>query len=162
MERSIKAGEAGFTYLVALFLVAILSLLSLMAVESWKTAEQREKEKQLLFVGEQYRHAIQIYYELSPGSVKKYPAELTDLLLDKRATRIIRPLRQLFSDPMNSNAQWGIVEAPDGGVMGVYSLSTATPIKQGGFLAEQVEFTGQSHYQDWKFIYTPTVATIKN
>jgi type II secretory pathway pseudopilin PulG len=155
MAQRIKPGEAGFTYVVALFLVAILSLLTLMAVQTWKTAEQREKEKQLLFVGEQYRHAIQLYYDLSPGSVKKYPKELNDLLLDKRATRIIRPLRQLFLDPMNSKAQWGIVDAPDGGIMGVFSLSTAQPIKQDGFIEEEADFAGKTQYQDWKFIYTP-------
>jgi type II secretory pathway pseudopilin PulG len=155
MAQRTKPGEAGFTYLAALFLVAILSLMSLMAVQTWKTAEQREKEKQLLFVGEQYRHAIQLYYDLSPGSVKKYPKELNDLILDKRATRIIRPLRQLFLDPMNSNAQWGIVDAPDGGIMGVFSLSTAMPIKQDGFIDEEADFAGQKQYQGWKFIYTP-------
>ncbi len=153
--------ERGFTYVAALFLVALLSLLSLMAVEQWRTVEQREKEKELLFVGEQYRHAIQLYYELSPGSVKKYPATLTDLLQDKRATRIIRPLRQLFLDPMNSSPQWGIVEAPGGGIMGIYSLSAAMPIKQDGFTVEEAEFTGQATYQGWKFIYVPPATTIK-
>ncbi|MET3109171.1 type II secretory pathway pseudopilin PulG [Oxalobacteraceae bacterium GrIS 2.11] len=155
MAHRINPGEAGFTYLTALFLVAILSLLTLTTVETWKTIEQREKEKELLFVGEQYRHAIGLYYELSPGSVKKYPATVNDLLQDKRATRLIRPLRQLFLDPMNSSPQWGIVEAPGGGIMGVFSLSTATPIKQDGFTAEEADFTGQAQYQGWKFIYTP-------
>lgn len=158
MERRINPGEAGFTYLAALFLVALLSLLSLITVQEWKTIEQREKETELLFIGEQYRHAIQMYYDLSPGSVKKYPAELTDLLLDKRATRMIRPIRQLFLDPMTSTAQWGIVTAPTGGIMGVFSLSTAQPIKQDGFTGEQADFTGARRYQDWIFIYTPPVS----
>jgi type II secretory pathway pseudopilin PulG len=161
MARHIRTGEAGFTYVVALFLVAMLALLSLTAVESWKTAEQRQKERQLLFVGEQYRHAIQLYYDLSPGSVKKYPATLNDLLQDKRATRLIRPLRQLFLDPMNSAPQWGLVDAPGGGIMGVYSLSTAIPIKQDGFTEEEADFTGQKQYQDWKFTYVPPVVNIK-
>jgi len=155
MARHTSPGEAGFTYLAALFLVAMLSFLSLVSVQVWKTVEQRENERQLLFIGEQYRHAIQLYYELSPGSVKKYPAELTDLLQDKRATRLIRPIRQLFLDPMTSEAKWGIVVAPTGGIMGVYSLSTAVPIKQDGFSIEEADFSGARQYQDWKFVYTP-------
>jgi type II secretory pathway pseudopilin PulG len=161
MAQRISPGEAGFTYLAALFLVALLSLMSLMAVETWKTAEQREKERQLLFAGEQYRHAIQTYYDLSPGSVKKYPAALTDLILDKRATRLIRPIRQLFLDPMNVNAQWGVVDAPGGGIMGVYSLSAAMPIKQDGFTAEEADFMGQKSYQGWRFVYVPAVVVTK-
>lgn len=161
MARHINPGETGFTYLAALFLVAILSLLTLVSVQVWKTAELRENERQLLFVGEQYRHAIELYYELSPGSVKKYPSELNDLLQDKRATRLIRPIRQLFLDPMSRAPTWGIVMAPSGGIMGVFSLSTAAPVKQDGFGGEEADFIGAKQYQDWKFSYIPPVPNNK-
>ncbi len=161
MEPHIKAGEDGFTYVAALFLVAMLTYLSMRAVQDWHMAELRDKELQLLFVGEQYRHAIQTYYELSPGSVKKYPADLADLLIDKRATRLIRPIRQLFADPMSSNGQWGVVTAPTGGIMGVYSLSTDTPIKQDGFVSEESAFVGARHYSEWQFIYIPPKVSAK-
>ena len=153
MERPINLGEAGFTYLAALILVAILSVLSLKAAAIWKTAEQREREAQLLFIGEQYRHAIKMYYQSTPGSVKRYPEQLSDLLLDTRQTKISRPLRQLFIDPITNNSDWGVVVAPSGGIQGIYSLSTAVPMKQEGFAPEEAAFRGATQYQGWKFIY---------
>ena len=157
MEQAIPRGEAGFTYLAALFLVAILSILSLEAVQIWKTVEQREREQQLLFIGEQYRHAIEVYYQSTPGSVKKYPEKLDDLLLDKRQTQTSRPLRQLFIDPITNKNQWGAVMAPTGGIMGIFSLSTDMPVKQDGFVPAEATFKGAGQYQGWKFTYEPPV-----
>jgi type II secretory pathway pseudopilin PulG len=147
--------QRGFSYLIALFLIASLSILSVRAVENIATKEQREKEAQLLWVGQAYQTAIRHYYENSPGMTKKYPRELHDLLLDQRSTKIMRPLRKLYRDPITHKENWGIVRSEDGGVMGVFSLSEKIPFKKSGFPMTLTSFTNAKSYQDWKFSYQP-------
>jgi len=44
-----------------------------------------------------------------------------------------RHLRRLYPDPITNSAERGLVKAPDGGVMGVYSLSEQPVLKTGNF-----------------------------
>ena len=118
-------------------------------------AQQREKEAELLFAGHQYRQAIAAYYERSPGGVKRFPQKLEDLLEDKRYPTTQRYLRKLYRDPASGKADWGLMEAPGGGIMGVYSLAQIKPVKSGGFLREDETFAGAATYGDWKFFYAP-------
>lgn len=147
--------ESGFTYLGALFLAAVLAIFAARGVEVTATKEQRAREAELLWVGSAYRDAIRQYYVNTPGYQKRYPPDLKALLLDERPTRPTRPLRKLYRDPMTGNEQWGIIESPDAGVMGVYSLSTRKPIKVDGFTVESLGFTTAKTYQDWKFSFEP-------
>jgi hypothetical protein len=62
---------------------------------------------------------------------------------------------------MTGKAEWGLVtiKAPDGDrIMGVYSLSGATPFKTSGFLDRDRTFEGANHFSDWKFFYEPLPA----
>lgn len=118
-------------------------------------AAQREKERELLFVGNQFRQAIGAYYERSPGGVKRYPHKLEDLLEDKRHLMPQRYLRKMYRDPMTGERQWGLIDAPGGGIMGVYSLSEAQPIKTGGFAARDTTLAESARYSDWTFSYVP-------
>lgn len=136
-----------------LFAVALAGVALAATGTLWSTQRQREREQELLFVGDQIRKAIGSYYERSPGTVKKYPAKLDDLLKDNRFIGVQRHLRQHYVDPLTNSKQWGLVAAPEGGVMGVYSLATDTPIKQAGFAERDAEFEGKSRYSDWKFVY---------
>ena len=45
----------------------------------------------------------------------------------------VRHLRRLYKEPITGQDEWGLVEAPGGGVMGVYSRSEDEPIKTGNF-----------------------------
>lgn len=155
MQTVMPKQQAGFSYLIPLFLVAVLSIWTVRAMENIATTARRDKEAELIAIGLEYRRAILIYYENSPGTAKAYPKSLADLLLDERATKIARPLRRLYRDPMTNQADWGLIKAKDGAVMGVYSLSTGKPMKQKGFPAELSMFEGATRYQDWKFSYQP-------
>jgi type II secretory pathway pseudopilin PulG len=148
--------QKGFTYMIALFMVATLSVVSLRAMERTLTKDRREREAELLYVGQAYRQAIQVYYQNSPGTAKKYPPDLQSLLQDARTTSLQRPLRKLYRDPITSSLNWGIVSSADGGVMGVYSLSTQQPIKVNGFPVTLFGFTGAKSYQQWQFVYQPS------
>ncbi len=148
-----RRNQNGFTYLGLLFAMALAGVALAATGTLWSTQRQREREQELLFVGDQIRQAIGSYYERSPGTVKKYPAKLDDLLKDNRFIGVQRHLRQHYVDPLTNSKQWGLVAAPEGGVMGVYSLATDTPIKQAGFAERDAELEGKSRYSDWKFVY---------
>ena len=49
----------GFTYMTALFIVAILATGLALTGEVWQTSTAREREAELLFAGHQYRKAIE-------------------------------------------------------------------------------------------------------
>jgi type II secretory pathway pseudopilin PulG len=145
--------ERGFTYLGLLFLIAIMGVLAAVAGALWSIDQRRQKEKELLFVGNQFRKAIAGYYERSPGSVKQYPRVLEDLLTDNRFVVPMRHLRKVYRDPISLTQDWGIVRGPDGGISGVYSLSTAEPMKKGNFSEANSDFVGKGAYYDWRFVY---------
>jgi len=68
--------QAGFTYLAILFAIAISGVVLTEVGINWAQENQREKERQLLFVGNQFRQAIALYYERTPSAVKRYPPTL--------------------------------------------------------------------------------------
>lgn len=150
------ARQQGFSYVIAMFLVAILTVLSVRAIENTLMRERRDKEKELLVVGQTYTNAIRAYYLNTPGFAKHYPPDLQSLLQDPRTTRLSRPLRKLYRDPITGSQEWGLIESPDGGLMGVYSLSLRQPVKVDGFPSEMAEFVKATKYQDWKFVYEPS------
>ena len=156
MRRAPK--QSGFTYLAALFLIAMMGagLASLGVVR--QTAQQRDKERELLFIGAQFRQAIQIYYEKTPGVAKQFPKTLNDMLKDQRYLSTQRYLRKIYIDPMTGKAEWGIVKAVGGGIKGVYSLSSAPAIKVGNFTLANRDFEGKSSIADWHFTYEPKAA----
>jgi type II secretory pathway pseudopilin PulG len=147
--------QHGFTYLAMLLTVAVIGVGLAGTGILWSQSHQREREQELLFIGNQFRQAIELYYQKTPGAEKRYPAKLEDLLEDKRYPVVQRYLRKVYVDPMTGDTRWGLVAAPDGGVMGVYSLSKAAPIKSGGFAARDQAFEGAAAYSDWQFFYAP-------
>ena len=149
--------QSGFTYLAVLILVAVMGAVWAAIGVVWSTAQQREKELELLFVGNQFRQAIGQYYERSPGGVKKYPTALQDLLKDGRQLGTQRYLRKIFMDPMTSSANWGLVQTAGSGIIGVYSLSEAAPLKTSNFRVADSTFEGSAKYSAWQFIYIQQV-----
>jgi type II secretory pathway pseudopilin PulG len=154
--RALQPRQAGVTYLAVLLLVALMGATLSAAGVLWHTAQMREKERELLFVGNEYRRAIQLYYLNSPGGVRQYPRELADLVKDPRQPVVKRYLRKLYRDPMTGKPEWGLVKNPDGSIAGVYSLSEAAPFKTANFGKSDAEFEGKEKYSDWKFVYRDT------
>jgi type II secretory pathway pseudopilin PulG len=156
------ARAAGYTYFGVLFLVAVLGAVMGVGGEVWRTTQQREKEQELLFIGNQFRLAIGRYYEQSPPPVKRFPPNLEALLRDQRVPGVQRYLRKLYRDPMTGDAEWGLVPAADGGISGVYSLSDGRPIKTANFAGADRDFEGKERYSDWVFYYQPRVGKRKS
>ncbi|WP_004175001.1 type II secretion system protein [Nitrosospira lacus] len=151
--------QRGFTYLGLLMFVIISGIALASTGQVWHAEARREKERELLFIGEQFRKAIGSYYENTPGGVKHYPLTLHELLDDKRFVKTRHHLRRIYRDPIAGTTQWGLVRE-QGRITGVYSLSTTKPFKQDGFSREFVEFTNAEKYADWRFIYTQNAAAL--
>jgi type II secretory pathway pseudopilin PulG len=141
--------QRGFTYVAALLLVAALSVGLAATGEVWSQSRQRQKEAELIWVGEQFVNAIGLYYQRSPGTVKRYPEKLEDLLEDKRYVSRQRYLRRIYRDPITGKADWALVRAPEGGIMGVHSSSLRAPIKH------TFPDGARARYSDWQFVYSP-------
>lgn len=148
-------GQGGFAYVVLLFAVALSGAVLAVAGTYASQERQREREAELLFIGSQFRAAIARYYERSPGTVKRYPPRLEELLYDMRYLTVERHLRRLYADPMTGAADWGLVKAPDGGIMGIHSRSEKAPLKTGGFAPGFEALAGARKYREWRFVYEP-------
>lgn len=151
--RFVKKAVRGFTYVGLLIIIAIMGLSLALAGTLWTFTQQREQERQLIFVGNQYRQAISNYYQRTPGTIKTYPNTLKDLLQDNRYVSTQRYLRKLYLDPITLRLDWGLVMAPQGGIMGVYSKSKLHPIKSEGFKQVNANFANQKEYSGWQFFY---------
>jgi len=152
MRRDVRCG--GFTYLGVLFVVAIMGAGLALVGQMWQTAALREKESELLYVGNQYRVAIERYVRSGGGL---YPRTLQDLIKDPRSVTARRHLRQLYPDPITGTSEWAIVKAPDGGILGVHSRSEAEPLKTANFKLRDKDFERAKKYSDWKFVYAPAL-----
>jgi type II secretory pathway pseudopilin PulG len=156
MSSGKSAGrQTGFTYVTLLLMVAAIGVGLAATSEVWSHSAQREKERELLFIGDQFRQAIERYYHRTPGPIKRFPAMLEDLVEDKRYPNPQRYLRRIYSDPMTGSTEWGLIPAPGGGIMGVYSLSEKAPVKTGNFPIPHEVLHGSSRYSEWQFFYNP-------
>ena len=174
-ERRPARGR-GFTYLGLLALIVLIGILLSAAGEVARSAVQRDREQELLWVGHQYRDAIGSFVAHN----HRYPATLAELLgatsagSDDAATGTtdgpaiaqgvlgaagFRALRRLYRDPMTNTTDWVTVPSPDGRIMGVASASKREPIKHAGFGDEDPAFDKAETYADWQFVYQPPAYT---
>lgn len=157
------ASIKGFTYVGLLIAIVFFGLGSVSVARVLASSEQGEKERELLFIGQQFREAISFYYAAGTGA-RRYPEKLEDLLADPRFSTIKRHLRRIYNDPITGKAEWGVVIAPEGGIMGVHSLSERKPMKRTNFDLPNLNLNEVSKttevrnytYRDWQFVYRPS------
>jgi type II secretory pathway pseudopilin PulG len=150
LAQATGSGERGFAMAGLLVAVALVSLMLSMAMPTWRTLAQREKEEELLWRGQQYDRAIQLYRKknAAPG------APSVDALVEGRF------LRKKFRDPI-TNADFELV--------GVSQAASAPGVRQpargfgqliGGVKSKSKQrslriVNGRSVYADWQFTYVP-------
>jgi type II secretory pathway pseudopilin PulG len=124
--------QRGVTFIGLLVLIALFGLGAVGGARILASTERAQKENELIYIGNQFRNAIQRYYQAGPNA-GTFPPTLEDLLLDKRSPVVLRHLRRIYTDPITGKATWGFVRAPTGGIMGVYSRSEREPLKRTQF-----------------------------
>ena len=159
--------SAGFTYIGLLIAVVILGL-GLSAVGTiWRTQAQRERERELLFIGHEFETAIASYYNTGGGVMRGFPLELADLVEDHRGVEPRHHLRRLYADPMTGKPDWTLLRTDalgitgPSGISGIASSSAKVPIKTAGFAAGQAAFKDAASYADWKFEFVPRLGRRK-
>lgn len=167
MPRRRPAPRRGFAFLFTLLLAALLGVSLVVATELDSTLAKRERERQLLQIGHEFRQAL-ARYTVPPGSAAlpaaaasaaagmpgaaQYPLQLDDLVLDRRLPRTVRHLRRIYVDPMTGKAEWGLVRQ-GGRIVGVYSLATGVPNQRDNFDPDDADFKGAQRYRDWVFMH---------
>ena len=147
--------SAGFTYIGLLIFMALAGIAMAGTGTLTSVQMQRENEVQLLFVGEQFRKAIESYYQSTPSAVKTLPESLDDLLEDRRFPKPQRHLRRIYLDPMTGKQDWELIKI-GGRILGVHSKSTRVPKKRAGFPDQFKDFAKAKSYQEWQFTYLNT------
>src|SRR6266566_483643 len=102
--------DAGFSLAALIFFATAASILAAAAVPAYQMQAKREREKELIFRGEEYTRAIQKYqrkFGVNPGSV--------DQLVQ---TNGLRFLRRAYKDPITGKDFRLIYINPDGSVTG--------------------------------------------
>lgn len=156
--RAARCCGGGYTYLGLMFIVTMLALTATAAALVWHTLERRERERELVFAGQQYRLAIeQFHLRAGKDGQRSFPRQLEDLLRDPRALTVVRDLRRLYPDPITGQPSWGLVRNTEGAIVGVYSPSNKLPLWRAGFPAG-LGFERARSYRDWRFIAPSGVA----
>lgn len=151
-----EAGR-GVVLMGLIVLLALAGLALLQFGESAATARQREREAQLLWVGQQYRAALESYYRASPGPVKHLPVSLDELVRDSRFPNPVRHLRRIYPDPIQPDVPWGLVKRGSQ-IIGVYSQSDLAPLRRSGFAPGLESLEGAAQYSAWRFLFIPRAA----
>ncbi|HEY8535837.1 MAG TPA: type II secretion system protein [Vicinamibacterales bacterium] len=150
LAQGIRSGERGYAMAGLLVAIAVMSLMLSVAMPAYRTMVQREKEEELIWRGQQYDRAIQLYRRKTgaPG-----PPSL-DVLIEGKY------LRKKYKDPI-TNDDFEIVpvsampaaeglpqqrQAYGQLIGGVRSKSKARSLRV---------LNGRSRYNEWQFTYVP-------
>ncbi|HVN94551.1 MAG TPA: hypothetical protein VMT38_12690 [Terracidiphilus sp.] len=97
-RKSIPASEQGYVLLLAIFLLALLTIALAVAVPNMARSIQRDRDLETYHRGMQYRRAIQLYYR----KFHAYPPNVEALL----NTNDIHFLRKKYIDPTTGQDDW--------------------------------------------------------
>src|SRR5438067_1463261 len=105
-------GQHGYAMAVLLIAMGIMAIMMTVAMPTWRQLNQREKEAELVFRGEQYARAIGLFQrKMGPGTTPP----TVDVLFEQRF------LRKKFKDPI-TNEDFVVIPP----------ASAAQPIQGGG------------------------------
>jgi type II secretory pathway pseudopilin PulG len=158
--QATRTGDSGYAMAALLVALAVMAVLMSVALPVWKQAAQREKEEELVWRGEQYDRAIQLYRKKNsaPG------APNLDVLVEGKF------LRRKYKDPITG----GDFELKAPGMMGNMAPGQGLEPGQGqprqlpraqGQLVGGVRskskaksirlLNGRDRYDQWEFTYKP-------
>jgi type II secretory pathway pseudopilin PulG len=149
----VRPRAQGFTYLGLIILLAIMALVAAAGLKMGTLLQRAAAEEELLEIGAQFSEALRSYAAATPPGKPSQPPTLQDLLKDPRFPNPRRHLRKIFVDPVTGKAEWGVIWLGDkAGVLGVYSLSDARPLKVANFDIRFLNMENRDKISDWKFL----------
>jgi len=148
-----RGSERGYTLVALIVAIAVMSILMAAAVPIWSHLMKREREKELLFRGNQYVEAIDRFYR----KFGRLPLQIEEL----QKTKCIR---RHYPDPMTKDGQWELIRFTGGPRQAGRRLpgsKSAQPLATGsiiGVVSKSREksiliYQGKDHYNQWKFSY---------
>jgi type II secretory pathway pseudopilin PulG len=150
LAQATQSRERGFAMAGLLVGIALLSLGLSIAMPTWRTLVQREKEEELIWRGQQYDRAIQLYRKknAAPG------APSVDRLVEGRF------LRKKFKDPITGGDFELVGVSQAGNAPGVQQPQRGYGQLIGGVRSKSKAksfrvLNGRSTYADWQFTYVP-------
>ena len=179
-----RRADPGYAMAGLLVAIAVMGVTLSMVMPTWRTWATREKEAELVFRGEQYMRAVELYQRRFPGA---FPTDI-EQLIDQRF------LRKAFTDPMTGGefqilTQAALAATPiqapsETGTRGVTPAdqntragSSPSPFTQaaagmnqgaggGGIIGVVSSSTatsmalrdGRNRYNEWLFVYLPQAA----
>ncbi len=149
-----KRRQTGVVLLALLITLALSGVALLAASEVTATAGQRLREQELLFIGDQYRMAIERYYHAAPpGSPRMLPTSVDQLLLDDRYPQPVQHLRRAYADPFGGG-DWVWIRIGDK-LAGLHSAAHVVPLKRANFGDRYGSFALASDVSQWIFVFKP-------
>ncbi|MBI4461078.1 MAG: hypothetical protein HY648_13605 [Acidobacteria bacterium] len=116
--KHVRETERGYVLLVFVLFTALLVIGFSRVLPTALFQGQREKEEELIFRGQQYQRAIQLFVR----KFGRYPNSLEEL----ENTNNIRFLRSRYRDPITREGEWRLIHIGPGGVF-PDSLTVAQP-----------------------------------
>jgi type II secretory pathway pseudopilin PulG len=127
-QAQVSRGEAGYAMAALLVAMALMAVMMSVAMPVWRQAAQREKEAELVWRGQQYDRALQLYRRKSgvPGAPnldvliqqkflrKKYKDPITGGDFDLKPVSLIGPGSDTPGVPGMGNRRPGVGNAPSG------------------------------------------------
>jgi len=108
-----RSNQDGYALLMAIFMVATVIVMATALTPSILTEGRREREQEVIWSGNEYVRAIQLYYKKNG----RYPQTVDDL---SKGTPGVHFLRKDYKDPMNaSDGNWRFIYvSPSGQLIG--------------------------------------------
>lgn len=152
---SVRERQRGYLMAASLLLLLLMGLFTLTLVRKWEHEDRAAKERDLLWIGAQFRGALASYAIATPVGMTDAPRQLEELLRDRRGPQEIQHLRRLYLDPMTGKADWGVVRSARGTIAGVHSTSQGKPMARDGLWPVERQFADAKRYFDWVFAPSP-------
>jgi hypothetical protein len=110
---TVASPESGYALLLVVFFVALLVLSVAAVTPTALSVAQREKEKEMIWRGQEYARGVRLYYT----KMRRFPTALDDLTKPKTG---IRFMRKAYKDPMNQvDGSWRLIYVgPSGQLIG--------------------------------------------
>jgi type II secretory pathway pseudopilin PulG len=150
LAQATRSSERGFAMAGLLVGIALLSLGLSIAMPSWRTLIQREKEEELIWRGQQYDRAVQLYRKknAAPG------APSVERLVEGKF------LRKAYKDPITGGDFEVVGVSPAGNAPGVQQPQRGFGQLVGGVRSKSKAksfriLNGRTVYSDWQFTYVP-------